>query len=292
MKDFKRMHPIPAAVYFAAVIVISMFTMHPVFIILSLAGSVLGCAVLGGRKAFSGWPFYVIVFLLTALINPLVVHRGQTVLFYIGLRAVTAEALIYGFAAAGVLVSVLMWFKCMGLVLTDDKIMYLFGRTLPKTALVISAATRLVPLFVRQIRVSADTQKCMGAGTGKGMRGRISMAARVFSANISRSLEDAVETAASMRARGYGAAKRSSYAPFKAGASDILSGAVIALLLAAVIYGLISGAAEFSYYPSPALVAADPHSLTIYICYGLLLLLPVLTSAAGRIKWKYCMSAI
>lgn len=292
MKDFTLIHPTPVAIYFLIIIGISMFVMHPVFIILSFIGAVCGCAVFGGRRAFKGIKFYIIVFLLTSLINPLVVHRGQTVMFYIGLRAVTVEALLYGFAIAGVLISVLLWFRCMGYILTNDKFMYLFANTLPKTALVITVIMRLVPMFTRQLKTSSSMQKCMGIAGGSGLISRIKTASRVFSANISRSLEEAVETAGSMRARGYGAAKRSSYSLFRFKGSDTVFFAVTAFLSAVVIAGLAAGTAAFSYYPAADVINVDPFSVMVYICYGALLFLPTLLSAAGRLKWRYCVSAI
>lgn len=292
MKDLNFIHPIPAVAYFTVVILTSMFVMHPVFIMLSLIGAICTGASFGGRQAFSGWKFYIIIFILTALINPLVVHRGQTVMFYIGLRAFTFEALVYGLAIAGVLISVLLWFKCMGYVLTDDKFMYLFGKALPKTALVISIIMGLIPMFVHQIKNSLSVQRCMGLGVDRGLIGRIKTAAHTFSANISRALEEAVETAASMRARCYGTAKRTSYSLFSFKSSDAVFTVVISALSAIVIVGIAIGAASFSYYPVIDNLRTDWFCVAFYIGYGLLLLLPSILWVVGRIRWKYCISTI
>lgn len=86
--------------------------------------------------------------LFTALLNPLFNHRGATVLFQLpNGSSITLEAVAYGGAAAGMLLAVVVWFRCFGAVITSDKFLYLFGRISPSLSLLLSMAFRFVPRF-------------------------------------------------------------------------------------------------------------------------------------------------
>ena len=66
--------------------------------------------------------------LLTALINPAFNHEGQTILTYLSNgNPITLESIVYGVAAAAMLVAVICWFSCYNSVMTSDKFVYLFG---------------------------------------------------------------------------------------------------------------------------------------------------------------------
>ena len=89
-------------VAFAAVLLLTMFVLHPVFLALSLLGALGYCAQLRGWRSL--WrtlgrlvPFLALMAALNALFN----HAGVTMLFYLpNGNPVTREALCYGAAAA------------------------------------------------------------------------------------------------------------------------------------------------------------------------------------------------
>ncbi len=74
-------------------------------------------------------------------------------------------------------------------------------------------AVRFIPLFRRQAERVSLSQKAMGLYAGDNYMDKARGAARVFSILLTWSLENAIDTAASMRARGYGI-KRGPGTPF------------------------------------------------------------------------------
>ena len=100
--SFSALHPALTFCYFAAVLLLTMLVLHPVFLALSLLGALGYCAVLRGWRSLGrtlGWlvPFLVLMAALNALLN----HAGVTMLFYLpNGNPVTREALCYGAAAA------------------------------------------------------------------------------------------------------------------------------------------------------------------------------------------------
>ena len=93
--SFSALHPALTFCYFAAVLLLTMLVLHPVFLALSLLGALGYCAVLRGWRSLGrtlGWlvPFLVLMAALNALFN----HAGVTMLFYLpNGNPVTREAL-------------------------------------------------------------------------------------------------------------------------------------------------------------------------------------------------------
>ena len=106
--SFSALHPALTFCYFAAVLLLTMLVLHPVFLALSLLGALGYCAVLRGWRSLGrtlGWlvPFLVLMAALNALLN----HAGVTMLFYLpNGNPVTREALCYGAAAAAMFAAV------------------------------------------------------------------------------------------------------------------------------------------------------------------------------------------
>lgn len=148
--NFSSYHPLVTFTYFCTVILISMFSMSPVFLAMSFSVGLAYSIVLGGWKAARfNLAFAVPILIITTVINPLSNHHGVTVLFYLNDNAITAEAILYGLASATMLVSVVMWFSCFNKIMTADKIIYLFGRVIPVVALLISMCFQLYPASQR-----------------------------------------------------------------------------------------------------------------------------------------------
>lgn len=56
----------------------------------------------------------------------------MTPLFFLNGNAVTLEAILYGLDIAVMLVAVMYWFKCYNHIMTSEKVLFLFGRAIPK----------------------------------------------------------------------------------------------------------------------------------------------------------------
>ena len=291
--NFSSYHPLVTFTYFCTVILISMFSMSPVFLAMSFSVGLAYSIVLGGWKAARfNLAFAVPILIITTVINPLSNHHGVTVLFYLNDNAITAEAILYGLASATMLVSVVMWFSCFNKIMTADKIIYLFGRVIPVVALLISMCFRFIPLLKSRFREIHEGQKCMGRKYPRRAlvkKGR--QLAKEISILIAWSLEDAIETSDSMEARGYGLHGRTSFHIFKFAKRDRNALIIIAVMALTVLAGCFLGVNSIYYYP--AVVDPSPWALTLpFACvYLALLVLPLIIDIRGEKTWLKLNSA-
>ena len=158
---FSDCHPAVNFLYFALVLAFSMTLMHPACLLISLTGACCYVARLCGlRELGRSARWLVPMALLAALVNPAFVHQGVTILTYLPTgNPLTLESILYGFAAALLLASVVLWFRCFSTVMTSDKFIYLFGRVIPALSLVLSMTLRFVPRFRRQFRAVSQAQR-------------------------------------------------------------------------------------------------------------------------------------
>ena len=144
-------------------------------------------------------------------------HEGETILTYLPSgNPLTLESIVYGFAAAAMLAGVICWFSCYNAVMTSDKFVYLFGRVIPALSLVLSMTLRFVPKFKAQIRTVSGAQRCVGRDVSDGgilQRARHGMT--ILSILVTWSMENAIETADSMRSRGYGLPGRTAFSIYR-----------------------------------------------------------------------------
>ena len=293
MRDpFTDCHPAVNFLYFALVLAFSMCLTHPAALLISLAGAccyltrLLGASELG-RSA----RWLVPMALLAAVVNPAFVHQGVTILTYLPSgNPLTLESILFGLASALLLAAVVLWFRCFGEVMTSDKFIYLFGRIIPALSLVLSMTLRFVPRFRRQFRTVAQAQRFMGRDTENGSllrRGRNAM--KVFSILVTWSLESAIDTADSMRSRGYGQPGRTAFALYRL---DDLDRSLLLWLGFCGLYllsGVLSGGLYFQYYPLLLGAPAQPLTVSFFAVYLLLCLTPAGLSLAQRRRLRRLM---
>ncbi|MGI5875547.1 MAG: energy-coupling factor transporter transmembrane component T [Dethiobacteria bacterium] len=295
MKDsFSTFHPLIICAYFAAVLFFSMFFMHPVFLAVSLLGSALYSTLLRGGKAAGLSLLYLLPFMLfMAVINPAFNHAGVTILFYLkNGNPITLESILYGLAAASMFMAVILWFTCYNVVMTSDKFIYLFGRVIPALSLILSMALRFVPRYREQIKVIATAQKGIGRNVTNGtIIERAKNGLQILSIMGTWALENAIETADSMKSRGYGLPGRTSFSIYRFDRRDQTVLGVMLLLVMVVIIGAATGANRMRFFPSLKLPPLSPISLGVYFAYFILCLLPVIIDLVEALKWKYIGSA-
>lgn len=293
MNIFYNFHPAVSAVYFASVLLITMFSGNPFLAVVSLFGGAIFYVISEKKQnRIKEFGFYLLIFIVVSVSNPLFSHKGKTVLFFINSNHVTLESLLYGIGTALMLISVLLWFSCLNRVLTEDKILFLFGRFLPKTALLISNALRFVPLLKIQAKKIRAAQKAMGLYSSDSISDKLRGLLRTFSALVSWSLENAVDTAASMKARGYGLKNRSRYSPYKFRKSDALMLCVIIVADLVCILSILSNQLDFVFYPAVSFSQLNYINLTAISAFALLCLLPIIIEIKEVLAWKYYASKI
>lgn len=290
MRIFYDSNPITAAVYIIAVAGIVMFSANPVISAISLVGAIMLFIMNNGRKSLSTHFFSLLLFAVMAFVNPLVSHNGATVMFVINNNPITLEALIYGICAALTVLAVIYWFRSFSQIMTEDKLLYLFGALSPKLALTLSMALRYVSIFSTQIKKVQTSQKALGLYKDDNIIDSFRGGMRVFSIMITWALENGIITADSMTARGFGIGKRSRFSLFRFKSEDIF--VICATLVCSVlaVYGTIGAAFEF--YPYILATDINLRSIIGYASYGLLNLIPVIIGVKEEIKWKYLRSKI
>ena len=255
MEDaFSKCHPVINFFYFLMVLGFTMFMNHPVFLVISfLAATSYAMWLNGWRKTLKmQFLFTLPGLLIVALLNPLFNHYGVTPLLYIESSGnwVTLEALVYGLVLGSVLFIVIEWFSCYNKVMTSDKFIYLFGRIIPALSLILSMAMRFVPHFQAQLRVIRSGQKCAGRDISNGnILKKIKYGLNMLSILVTWALENAIETADSMKSRGYGLHGRTAFSIYHFNRRDKFLGVLLAALGAVFAYGCARGAAFAQYDP-------------------------------------------
>ena len=284
---FAGCHPAVNLIFFLFTIGITMFSMSPVFLAATLVFSWLYSILLNGKKAIkSNLLFTLPIVVIMAVINTLFTHNGATVLFYVNNSRITLEALLYGLAAAVLLSSIIVWFSCFNVVMTSDKLIFIFGKAAPVLGLTLSMIFRFIPLLKARFREISMGQRCMGRHVTGGFMAKLRQVTKEVSILISWSLEAAIETSDSMEARGYGLPGRTSFHLFKMTPTDkvLLTGISISGIIAAV--GCALGKTSIYYYPKVVLGQWDIMTVITFAAYIALLAVPVIADILGEIKWQ------
>ena len=231
---------------------------------------------------------------VAALVNPAFNHEGQTILTYLPSgNPLTLESMFYGVAAAVMLASVVLWFSSYNEVMTSDKFVYLFGRVIPALSLVLSMALRFIPKFKSQMDVVAEAQSCIGRDTKTGsVIRRVSNAIKIFSIMVTWSLENAIETADSMRSRGYGLPGRTAYSIYRFDDRDKNVLAWLSFCGTYLVSGWMAGGTYFRYYPTVKSVVLTPMTVGFMCVYLALVLTPVILDRKEDRQWNSLQSTI
>lgn len=280
-------HPLVSAAFFALVLGFSMTQMHPVCLAASLAGAAGYTAALGGGRALRRAARYALpTGLLAAVLNPLLSHRGMTILLYLPSgNPLTLESIVYGAAAAGMLAAVLLWFGCCTAVMTADKLLWLFGRAAPALSLVLSMTLRWVPRFGAQLRAAAEARRGLGQRGGRITR-RIRGGAAVLSIVVTWALENALDTADSMRSRGYGLPGRTAFSIYRLSCRDRGMLAWLGFCGLYLLAGCLAGGLDWRYYPTLRGGAVTPLGVSFFLVDLALCLTPVFLNRQEARAWR------
>ena len=287
---FSKCHPAVNFLFFVGAIGMSVVIQHPFFL---LAGAVTGgiyYLLLNGKKGCKTILSLLPMFVILAAVNPLFNTLGATALFYLGSRPYTLEALLYGAAIAGMFVIMMLWFGCYNKVLTSDKFTALFGNLIPSISLLLVMVFRMVPNFIRKTGQIIGARKSIGKGAGEAAskKEKLSDGMTVLGALTGWALEDSVVTGDSMRARGYGAAKRSSFMIYRMTLTDWMLLGVMAIFAGLTIIAGCLGQLTAAFVPYVA-VAPVSWGLVTYICY---LMIPIVLHLKEAIQWHISRSKI
>lgn len=284
---FSKCHPLTNFLFFLGAIGFAVVIQHPAYIALSVLCGGIYYLLLKGAKGRSMILGMIPMFLALSAINPLFNQYGQRVLFTVFGRVYTLEALYYGMAIAGIFVAMLLWFACYNTVLTSDKFVCLFGSLIPSLSMLLVMVLRLIPNLLRKASQISGARKCVGKGAGdqSSAKEKINDGMNVLSALTDWALEGSIVTADSMRSRGYGSAKRTSFQLYRMTGRDGFLLAAVAVLAVCVI---AAGGMEATFTPE-LFVARPGWGL---LAYGLYLAIPIILDVQEVVRWKIALKRV
>ena len=283
---FSRCHPAVNFLYFVGAIGFGVVIQHPAYMLAAVLGSLLYYVLLKGRDAFKMAFLLLPVFLIITLINPLFNTLGKTELFLLFGKPYTLEALYYGAVVGGIFVVMMFWFGCYSQVLTSDKFTSLFGNLIPSISLLLVMVLRMIPNLMRKAMQISGVRKSIGKSADSGTaKEKVLSGMTILSALTDWALEGSIVTADSMRARGYGCAKRTNFQIYRMTTRDWILLCLTVLLAAATILGGNKGA---EFIPTLQIMPLT-WGFGAYCAY---LLLPTALHLKEAITWHILRSGI
>jgi energy-coupling factor transport system permease protein len=228
----------------AALLLSAPVALGAVMLSVGLAGVAAGVGrelALAGRLALA-------LGLLVAVINALVTRSGLTVIWRLGDLPllghvdVTLEATVYG-AILGLRAATLVLCGALYTLAVDpDEVLRLFRRVSFRSALTATLATRMVPILARDGRRMSDAQRCRP--------GPPATRAQLLRASTAGVLDRALDVAAALEVRGFGAVRRPPPYRMPYSRHDFAFLAAAAAMLALALAGRLAGLEPFSAYPA------------------------------------------
>ena len=149
-----------------------------------------------------------------------------------------------------------------------------------------------IPKFKRRFHAIDEAQKGLGIYATKSFSDRVRAKLRVFSILITWSLEGSVETADSMRARGYGLCGRTNAVTYRLSAGDLLFLSFSLGMTAALVVFISLGVADFDFYPTFSPLRADLTAHLLYAALALLAGASILSEVKENVLWRILKSKI
>lgn len=291
---FSNCHPAVNFIFFVGAIGLGVVILHPIWL---AAGGVAAASyylLLTGRPGMRRIFSLLLLFIFLTVINPLFNSSGQTGLFCIFGKPYTVEAMLYGAAIAGIFVIMTLWFGCCSQVLTGDKLTSLFGNLLPVLSLLFVMVLRLIPNLIRKGSQLTGARKSIGRGSNEqsSYLTKINDGMTILSSLISWALEGGVITGDSMRSRGYGCSRRTSFQLYRMTGRDRALLLMMLPLLIVILITVIFGGTAVSYTPELVITpvsGARRIGLTAYLIY---LMIPTVLHIKETLQWHISISRI
>jgi energy-coupling factor transport system permease protein len=237
-----------AAAYCAALILAALLTRQPLILGAIAIATALAASGAGvGRRVARSLYFSMPMVVLVVVVNALVSRNGLTVLARFGdwgpLGQVdpTLEAVCYG-AVIGLELAVIVAICALASATVDpDEVLRSLRRVSFSSALTATLATRMVPLL------AADAQRI-----GEAQRSRVNGASRaaIMRAITTNALDRALDVAATLEVRGYGAARRPPRVVRPVSRHDVAFGAAAGLIAVLAFLVSVLRLAAFRFYPT------------------------------------------
>ncbi len=285
---FDSYHPIINLIYFVAAITCTVCFKHPIFLTIGYFCAFVYSVKLGGWKMLLlNLAFLLLAFEYAARYASYE-HFGVTVLAVNMIdNQITLESFVYGLVNGFVFATVCMWCCCIFMLITADKIVYLFGRISPKVSLFISILLRTVP----RVKVRAKRIEISREGIGKGIvQGNLWQKflhlLSLISILITWTMEDFLESSNSMKSRGYSLRGRTAFSIYRFDNRD--RSLIIVFFWCLTVIGMGVLLNQTTMYFDPMLIMNPITSLSyvFYAVYALFLLLPMGLQIVGEYRFN------
>lgn len=286
---FRGYHPYVLFFYYLYVGSLVMYFNHPLFLLTALIVLIVINLSHDRGKALKKWlPILLIMGTIMILLNPFLVSRGTNILFYFRGKQVTLEALMYGITMSLSLISILILFISFNLILNGNKFLFIFSRILPRTAFLTMLSIRFVPLLKARLDEINSVQRIRGMTMTSGsLRERARSGMLIIQILLTWSLEEAIQTADSMKSRGYGTGKKTSYIPYQMEKQDwgwLLTSSILFLICLA---GGILGYGKIEIYPELGTLHLYLLDWVLFISMIILVSFPLFVEGREHIRWKF-----
>jgi len=281
-----KLHPFVSFIYFVGIFIFTASLRHPLFAAAGFFASLITLFVIKKKSALKNLYFALPMMVIITVLNMLLNRNGRTALFDFLDNPITLESLVYGAVSAFMICSMLMWFSVFNEVFGSDKIFFLMGKRLPVIAILISMTMNLVPAITKTFKKISAANKLNGSDPSSGkIKTRIKTAASILSAVTTYTLENSVETAVSMKSKGFDdkkQKKRTSYSFYKYNLRSFMQTIFVVIIFAIFITFIAFGMTKFTYFPT-----FEVHiNYLVLILYSFFILIPAFVEILEIIKWR------
>ncbi|MFR1709244.1 MAG: energy-coupling factor transporter transmembrane component T [Clostridium sp.] len=273
--SFKNLNPYINLAYFIISIALLYSSENPIivgiFLIITLVINLKFCT-----QNFSQYiKIFLLMSLLVVLINPLVSHRGLTIIFYIGYTPITLEATIYGVIAGIKLFSLLLLGNYFNAIMDYERLSYVLLPLGNNLSLIISLSVKFIPEYLDKIKNIKDTQKTKGISIDEGSKvERAKGISHILNAFFFITLEQGITTIKSIKSRGYLNRDKRKKKAIRLKNIDYIFGGVCGLCIALIL--LLKESYRYEIYPKVAPIAINLESIIAIIAHLIFLSMPIL----------------
>lgn len=268
MDSFAKRHPLVILSYYIIALMTLLVVGDPrLFVITAGLMFFIRFLQIGGHQSLRSLMYSIGAIVLCLLINPLLNHRGVTLLITIGDMRITKEAVCYGGHMALLLVTSLFLFSCFSYYMTAEKIMALMGKRCPSFSMLFTMILRVVPKVRKDVREITELY---------GNR------PKVWSALFGIEMEEAVERSIAMKQKRYGDRKRSHYWEKQLGWQDWFMVLIMCGMLGYLVWIFLTGNASVRYFPAIYMADIPWWQWCLYIFY---MGIPIWLRGKEECKW-------
>ena len=202
--SFKNLNPYMNLIYFLTLIVMLYSTDNPIIITVIFIMVILINMTFCKESLRNTLKSFIFIVALVVIINPIVSHRGMTILFYIGYTPITLESVVYGVISGIKLLTLLLMGSYFNKIMDYEKLAYVLAPMGNNLSLIISLSVKFIPEYLDKIKSIKDTQKTKGINLEDKSKKKVAKSMTyILNAFFFITLEQGIITIKSIKSRGY-----------------------------------------------------------------------------------------